>query len=164
MEKLDDLEDDAGDDEAANSVKFRSLSVPTTTSVEDDDGDSEPAVDQVIPDGSGDANAASGLRQRRNVAGGKPVAADDSAEPSSPDDEATDSSKEKKSQDGSLAKFDSKRDPLKWFGVLVPSSLRRSQADFRRAVESSVRLVNYQEELMKIVVEYRKISAKSSEE
>ena len=134
-------------DDEAQSVTFRSL---TRQDASADEEHPEP-VEKVITDGAGDVET-SGLRQRRNV-----DKANDSNEPS-------DQTEPPKKDANGLVKFEFKRDPLKWFGVLVPSTLRQSQKDFRRAVESSVRLVNYQDELMKIVDEYRKTNAKASEE
>ena len=39
------------------------------------------------------------------------------------------------------------KDPIKWFGVLVPQTLRQSQKHFSKAVELSVEATNIQNEI-----------------
>merc|ERR1712062_225651 len=48
-------------------------------------------------------------------------------------------------------KVSSKQDPIKWFGVLVPNSLRQSQKCFKKAVECSVDCANLQNEMNGII-------------
>ena len=40
-----------------------------------------------------------------------------------------------------------KKDPLKWFGFLVPNSLRQSQRHFSKAIEMSIEAANVQSEI-----------------
>merc|ERR1712156_503842 len=40
-----------------------------------------------------------------------------------------------------------KKDPLKWFGFLVPNSMRLSQRHFSKAIELSVEAANVQSEI-----------------
>ena len=40
-----------------------------------------------------------------------------------------------------------KRDPLKWFGVLLPNSMRQSQKHFSKAVELAIESTNLQNEI-----------------
>ena len=42
-------------------------------------------------------------------------------------------------------------DPLKWFGILVPSSLKQSQKCFQKAVERSVECANIQNEINGVI-------------
>ncbi|XP_070559226.1 coiled-coil domain-containing protein 115-like [Ptychodera flava] len=51
-------------------------------------------------------------------------------------------------------------DPLTWFGVLVPSTLRQGQASFIQAVEVCCTLANLQSDLEKNRVEYRDLLEK----
>ena len=53
-------------------------------------------------------------------------------------DDAKDSSK----KDLGLSK-----DPIKWFGVLVPNALRQTQGSFVRAIELSVECTNFQSQI-----------------
>ena len=57
-----------------------------------------------------------------------------------PDEDAKHSSTPKK--DGNLSK-----DPLKWFGLLVPNALRQTQGSFVRALELSVECTNIQSQI-----------------
>ena len=43
------------------------------------------------------------------------------------------------------------KDPIKWFGLLVPNALRQTQASFVRAVELSVDCTNIQIELQSMI-------------
>ena len=51
-------------------------------------------------------------------------------------------------------------DPLKWFGFLVPSSLRQGQQYFKRAVDTSVELANLKITLSTIIDEYMQLKQK----
>ena len=42
-------------------------------------------------------------------------------------------------------------DPLKWFGILVPNSLRQSQKCFKKAIDHSIDCVNIQNEINGII-------------
>jgi len=46
---------------------------------------------------------------------------------------------------------------LKWFGVLVPSSLRQSQTFFQKVLEIAVEVVNVREEAEKSLREYNQL-------
>lgn len=54
-------------------------------------------------------------------------------------------------------------DPLRWFGVLVPPTLRQGQSNFIQAVEVSVELANLQSELEATRLKYRELLGKKSE-
>ena len=46
-------------------------------------------------------------------------------------------------------------DPIKWFGVLVPGSLKQSQAEFRKSVDLAVNVGNLQTKLESLRKNYR---------
>merc|ERR1719495_1155627 len=52
---------------------------------------------------------------------------------------------EKESREGKKKSLN--RDPLRWFGLMPPSSLRRAQAHFVKALEVTVEVANLQSEL-----------------
>lgn len=39
------------------------------------------------------------------------------------------------------------QDPLKWFGILIPNSLRQAQRSYHKAIELSLELANLQSQL-----------------
>ena len=43
------------------------------------------------------------------------------------------------------------KDPLKWFGFLVPNTLRQSQSSYRKAVEISIECANIQNEINGVI-------------
>lgn len=45
--------------------------------------------------------------------------------------------------------------PMKWFGVLVPGSLRQSQQAFQKVLETAVDVVNIRREWLKSIEEYK---------
>ncbi len=49
-------------------------------------------------------------------------------------------------------------DPIKWFGVLVPSSLRQSQQAFKQVLETAVDIINIRREWLESLEEYRTTS------
>lgn len=52
-------------------------------------------------------------------------------------------------------------DPLRWFGILVPSTLRASQSSFKKAVTERVPfLVNVSSEMKELEVEIRRTRKK----
>ncbi|KAK6177456.1 hypothetical protein SNE40_015552 [Patella caerulea] len=53
-------------------------------------------------------------------------------------------------------------DPLKWFGVLVPQNLRKSQSSFKQAVESVVTIANLKHSIINLQTEYRSLLEKKS--
>ena len=58
-------------------------------------------------------------------------------------------------------------DPLKWFGVLVPGTLRQSQSHFSRAVEQSVECANLHNEIQGVLARQkylRRMKAKIEKE
>ena len=59
--------------------------------------------------------------------------------------------------DKSQASSDSRPDPLRWFGLLVPTSLRQGQNYFKAAVGSSVELTNLKLKLDAIIDEYMQL-------
>lgn len=50
-----------------------------------------------------------------------------------------------------------RRDPITWFGILVPQSLRECQQRYKAAVEITVTLVNLQKKLVDLKKEYAKL-------
>ena len=48
-----------------------------------------------------------------------------------------------------------KKDPLKWFGVLVPQALRQSQGRFKKAVELSVEISNTEAQYLRLKGRYK---------
>lgn len=50
-----------------------------------------------------------------------------------------------------------KRDPITWFGILVPQSLRECQQRYKAAVEITVQLVNLQKKLLDLKKEYAEL-------
>lgn len=50
-----------------------------------------------------------------------------------------------------------RRDPITWFGILVPQSLRECQQHYKTAVEVTVHLVNLQKKLLDLKKEYREL-------
>ena len=55
--------------------------------------------------------------------------------------------KAKKAKEEKLTAKKTGHDPLKWFGFLVPTTLRQSQDCFKRAVEMTVEVANIQNEI-----------------
>ncbi|XP_064643306.1 coiled-coil domain-containing protein 115-like [Lineus longissimus] len=51
------------------------------------------------------------------------------------------------------------KDPITWFGVLVPQSLRQSQKDFQRGIEMCGDIVNLQEQLLSLKDDFHKLAA-----
>lgn len=51
-------------------------------------------------------------------------------------------------------------DPLKWFGLLVPNSLRQGQTCFKAATSTAVELVNQKVKLNRIIDEYLELKSK----
>jgi len=47
------------------------------------------------------------------------------------------------------------QDPLHWFGILVPMSLRQTQAAFRRAVDMACKIASLQAQLLSIREQYQ---------
>ena len=61
---------------------------------------------------------------------------------------------DKLKKDDSGIKTITKRDPLHWFGILVPMPLRQSQAAFRRAVDVACKIASLQVRLLNIREQY----------
>lgn len=93
----------------------------------DDPNQRYPSFELLHPDSTGSTTKEGELRQRRQAA--------------EPSDEAAQSSP--------------KNDPLRWFGVLVPQSLRRSQKCFINALEVIVDVANEQSHLAAALDAYR---------
>lgn len=55
------------------------------------------------------------------------------------------------------------KDPLLWFGVLVPQPLRQSQLAFRRAVELSCHVATLQQRLTQCQASYKEMMGKKSQ-
>ena len=51
-------------------------------------------------------------------------------------------------------------DPIKWFGFLVPNSLKQSQKSFSKAIELSVECANVQNEINGVVARRKFLSRK----
>ena len=54
-------------------------------------------------------------------------------------------------------------DPIKWFGVLVPSSLRQSQSSFQQVLEIVVEIVNTRMEAAETMKEFNQLSKTKAE-
>ncbi|XP_015903827.1 coiled-coil domain-containing protein 115 [Parasteatoda tepidariorum] len=54
-------------------------------------------------------------------------------------------------------------DPLRWFGVLVPDSLKNSQMRFLQATKTALKLASLQNELNALCVVYRTLRLKKKE-
>lgn len=48
-------------------------------------------------------------------------------------------------------------DPIKWFGVLVPQSLRQSQAYFKQATDSVIKVSNLKSKVMHLKEQYKSL-------
>lgn len=64
---------------------------------------------------------------------------------------------ENKTECGTLSK-----DPLHWFGVLVPQALRYSQKNYKSAVEQCVELANLQSRIQQIQTTYKNLLHKKN--
>ena len=53
-------------------------------------------------------------------------------------------------------------DPIKWFGVLVPSSLRVAQKNYQEVIELCCDVTNLEYELRQIILEFREMKAKKA--
>jgi hypothetical protein len=53
-------------------------------------------------------------------------------------------------------------DPLKWFGVLVPTSLRQSQSAFKQVLETAVEILNARNEWLNALEEAKTLSAEKN--
>eukprot|EP00730_Choanoeca_flexa_P013228 TRINITY_DN5096_c0_g1_i1.p1 TRINITY_DN5096_c0_g1~~TRINITY_DN5096_c0_g1_i1.p1 ORF type:complete len:161 (+),score=18.41 TRINITY_DN5096_c0_g1_i1:58-483(+) len=51
------------------------------------------------------------------------------------------------------------KDPLRWFGVLVPSALRQAQTTFRRSTEIAVRLADSKVKMQRLESEFKSLRA-----
>lgn len=54
-------------------------------------------------------------------------------------------------------------DPIKWFGFLVPNSLKQSQKCFQKAVELSVECANVQNEINGVVARRKFLTRKQAQ-
>ncbi|WAR14200.1 hypothetical protein MAR_004305 [Mya arenaria] len=54
-------------------------------------------------------------------------------------------------------------DPIKWFGVLVPTTLRQSQSDFKATVDAVVTVANLKIKLQELQKEYKELMLKKEE-
>ncbi|CAG8501289.1 11504_t:CDS:2, partial [Acaulospora colombiana] len=52
------------------------------------------------------------------------------------------------------------RDPLNWFGVLIPLSLRESQRHFKQGLLGMINIINLRNEILKKEVEYETLKRK----
>lgn len=50
-------------------------------------------------------------------------------------------------------------DPIKWFGVLVPSSLKQSQQSFQKVLEAAVDIVNARKQWLEAIEEKNRLSS-----
>lgn len=53
--------------------------------------------------------------------------------------------------------------PIKWFGVLVPPSLRQCQNQFKSSVETTIAVANLKQKLMQLKSEYVNLQKKKAE-
>lgn len=54
-------------------------------------------------------------------------------------------------------------DPIKWFGVLVPPSLRQCQKQFKSSVETTIAIANLKQKLLVLRSEYLDLQKKKAE-
>ena len=97
----------------------------------------------------------SGLRKRN-------VLADDTkntVNPSSVNEEHIEVDGEESEKDKVKCSDDKKKsfDPIRWFGVLVPGSLKQSQTDFRKCTEIAVAVGNLQTKLESLRKNYKRL-------
>lgn len=109
----------------------------STIKKKNEKGDSKPSVDEDLSSALSNADIGLGVR-RRNIPGVEEVS-DGGAE----DDK-------KKGQRGTAAG----RDPIRWFGILVPGTLRQSQQSFRHGVEIVCDIATLQSDLIDIRTRY----------
>ena len=50
-------------------------------------------------------------------------------------------------------------DPIKWFGILVPQSLRTARENFEKSIELVIECVNIEQRLRKSCENYEKLKA-----
>jgi len=115
------------------------------------------ATDEKVAAASKDSG--SEMRRRKNV---ENVNSDLIPGQSTPEKEETAKATGKKleAEDSSGKPASSKSDPLKWFGFLVPNSLRQSQKCFQKAVEFSVDCANIQSEIDAVVARRKVLQLK----
>lgn len=77
--------------------------------------------------------------------------------------------KEKPKKNDSGGKYSTPQDPLHWFGILIPISLRQSQTAFRRSIDTVCEIASLQTQLLDIHNQYqtalktkRRLSASST--
>ncbi|XP_073984414.1 coiled-coil domain-containing protein 115 [Rhodnius prolixus] len=68
----------------------------------------------------------------------------------------------KKKEEDKLEK-ECSRDPLKWFGVLVPHDMRQAQSKFNKAIEYVVECANLQIEMLSVEAKYKRLLSKKLE-
>lgn len=54
-----------------------------------------------------------------------------------------------------ISKNQEVNDPIKWFGVLVPNSLKQSQKAFQKVLEIAIEIINVRYEWLKSLEEYK---------
>ncbi|KAK9498993.1 hypothetical protein O3M35_003518 [Rhynocoris fuscipes] len=67
------------------------------------------------------------------------------------------------SENNTTTKSSTIKDPLKWFGVLIPQDMRQAQSNFNKAIEYVVECANIQLEMLSIEEKYKKCLAKKNE-
>uniref|UniRef100_A0A0V0GCW1 Vacuolar ATPase assembly protein VMA22 n=1 Tax=Triatoma dimidiata TaxID=72491 RepID=A0A0V0GCW1_TRIDM len=63
---------------------------------------------------------------------------------------------EDEKKDDTKGKKSSSRDPLKWFGVLVPQDMKQAQSNFNWAIEYVIECANLQLEMLSVEEKYKK--------
>ena len=73
--------------------------------------------------------------------------------------------KEKKDEDTASEGdcLNSRKDPIKWFGVLVPQALKQSQERFKRAVHHTCVIAFLQSKLVNIKTQFRELQARKDQ-
>lgn len=71
-----------------------------------------------------------------------------------PDDKKSDN---KEDSNTNIKPKSTRKDPLNWFGVLVPQSLRYSQKNYKLAAEACVELANLQLKIQKLQAQYQEL-------
>lgn len=65
--------------------------------------------------------------------------------------------------DDTASKTKKQHDPIRWFGVLVPPSLRQCQNQFKSSVETTIAIANLKQKLLGLKSEYLDLQKRKAE-
>lgn len=65
--------------------------------------------------------------------------------------------------DDTTSKTKKQQDPIRWFGVLVPPSLRQCQNQFKSSVETTIAIANLKQKLLVLKSEYLDLQKRKAE-